>query len=129
MASLESAIAHFRTAQAELFRSTVEIKFASGTAFDPITGAVTTTYTTRATTPALVRPRSSGDVQAGEEEVTLGQHEAKFPVRTHVEVGDLVVVTSSTHDQALIGKTFNVTEKLYDDWQICRRVVMEANEG
>jgi len=128
--SLDSAIAYFRQEQADLFRSTCDIKYQSGEAFDDITGAVTPTYTTRAQdVPCLIRPRSTTEVQAGEEEVTLGQHLGKFPVDQELEIGDLIDLTASRHDAELVGKTFMVKERLLDDWQICRRAVLEVNEG
>lgn len=128
--TLDGAIAFFRAEQADLFRSTCDIKYDPVQTFDANTGAVLTTYTTRATgVPFLIRPRSSQQAQVGQEQVALGSHEGKCPADQEIEIDDIVEVTASTHDAALVGKTFTVTERLLDDWQICRRVLLELNEG
>lgn len=128
--SLETAIAHFRSEQQALFRSTADIKYRSGESFDPITGVITPTFVTRASdVPCLIRPDRAAEVQAGEEEVTLNRHEGKFPPDTELEVGDVVEITSSRHDARLVGKSFIVQAVPLDDWQIARRAVLEVNEG
>jgi uncharacterized protein DUF6093 len=127
--SLETARAYFAQRQADLFRSTVTIKVKTGETFNPSTGANTPVYTTRASgVSCLIRPRSAHAEQVGEEEAIVARHEAKFPVDQVVEIDDLIVVTGSTHDAGLVGKTFAVKERLHDDWQICRRVLLEVAE-
>jgi hypothetical protein len=128
--SVDDAVAFFRQEQADIFRSTCTIKFQSGETFIPATGSYTPTYTNRATgVSCLIRPRSGAQAETGEEEAVIGTHEGKFPVNQNVQIGDLVDVTASTHDAALIGKTFAVRERLYDSWQISRRVLLEVVEG
>jgi hypothetical protein len=127
--TLETARAYFEQRQADLFRSTVTIKVKTGETFNPSTGENTPIYTTRATGVAcLIRPRSAHEEQVGEREAIVGRHEAKLPVDQEIEVDDLLEVTASTHDAGLVGKVFSVTERLHDDWQICRRVVLEVAE-
>lgn len=127
--SLESAIAYFRSEQEALFRSTVTIKHRSGDAFDANTGAVTPSYTVRASeVPALIRPRSAADVQVGEEALSAARHEGKLPADTDIYPDDIVEVTASTYDADLVGKSFVVKERLNDDWQISRRVLLEVLE-
>jgi hypothetical protein len=127
--SLDAVRARFAQRQADLFRSTCTIKYKSGESFNETDGSNTPTYTTRASgVSCLLRPRSAHDEQVGEEAVAVGRHELKLPVDQVVEIDDLIDITASTHDAGLVGKTFAVKERLHDDWQICRRVVVEVAE-
>jgi hypothetical protein len=124
--TVDSAIGHFRRRQEAIYRSEVTIKHKTGETFNSSTGVVTPTYANRATAvPFLIRPLSSADVEAGETNVNLGRHLGKGPADQTIELGDIVEVTVSDHDTALVGKSFVVTELLHDDWQIARRVILE----
>jgi hypothetical protein len=65
------------------------------------------------------------DAQAGEREVRLSALRAKFPSDTPVEVDDQLEVTASTYDSGLVGRTFRVTDVLWDAWQIARVAMLE----
>lgn len=128
--TVDTARAYFAQRQADLFRSTCTIKFQSGETFNPGTGVYTPTFTNRATgVPCLIRPRSGAQAQVGQEEVVVGTHEGKLPFNQVVQIDDLIDVTASTHDAALVGKTFAVRERLHDSWQICRRALLEVVES
>lgn len=65
------------------------------------------------------------DVQVGEREARLSSLRAKFPADTDVRVDDWLEITASTYDAGIVGRTFRVTDVLWDDWQINRVAMLE----
>lgn len=111
-----------RAEQELLFSSTVTItRFVSEGAFDPDTaeyGPIVTSSVYAG--PALVRPQKEGTVESGEVVVVVSGYQVKVPVDTDVEVGDVVTITASTYDAALVDLTLRVSDVSPDEWQICR---------
>lgn len=128
--SIDSAVAHFRRRQASLFRSTCDITRAGEPVFDPVTGTYTTPTTAVASDVAcLIRPEGATERDAGETQVTLNRFIGKLPANTTVEVGDVLTVTGSRHDDGLVGRAMNVMDVQHDDFQIARRLILEENRG
>jgi hypothetical protein len=65
------------------------------------------------------------DAQAGEREIRISALRAKFPSTTAPAVNDVLELTASTHDPGLVGRTFRVTDVLWDGWQVARVAMLE----
>lgn len=65
------------------------------------------------------------DEQAGEREIRISSSSAKFPSDTPVQIDDRLEVTSSSTDAGLVGRTFRVTDVLWDGWQVSRAAILE----
>ena len=103
----------FQTAWAARMVDTCHIQRLTGTTLNTGTGVEAPTYSDiygTSGTPAacLVRPSSSGDVEAGEHQTELRMYNVYIPyTETTTAPGDLVTITS-TNDTMLDGLTFTV---------------------
>lgn len=127
--SIETAIARFRTRQADQFTTTATVNRPIGEpVFDPQTGDVTQDYELTFSGGCKIRPdstRSTAEVDAGETSVALPDFNAKFPVDTDIQRGDVVLVTASRHDAGMVGKTYTVAMAQNDEWQIARVAILD----
>jgi hypothetical protein len=131
--SLDAAIARFRQRQADLFRDEATVDRPAGT------GSLNTTTGEWAPSagsevysgPCLIRAFvwEGTDVFVGGTEVRLRRVRAKFPADTDIQVDDVIVPTSSTYDESLIGVSFRVTDAFRDGWQIVRTCIAEEVTG
>lgn len=124
----------FRSQQAELFATDAVVERVVGEGeFDETTGEVDPDEVEVIYDgPCIIRPmkrREGSDVTTGEREVRFLDVEAKFPVDTPILKDDLVTVTASEHDPALVGVVFRITDVPLDEWQISRRAVLEQTTG
>lgn len=130
--SLDSAVAYFRTRQRALLRSCCTIVRPVGAPeFDPDTEEVTQAVEPVYQGVCNVRPadRLGSDATVSEREVRINRWTGKLPVDTDVEINDLLVVTESRYDAALVGLQFRVTDVAFDDYQIARVVALELVTG
>lgn len=132
--SLASAVARFRSRQADLFVDTATVS-RPGTGDGSIhatTGVFTPpTAATLYTGPCLIRgfQWEGQDARYGDIEVRLRRVRAKFPVDTDIQYDDIVVPSASTFDASLVGVSFRVTDAPGDGWQISRWVILEEITG
>lgn len=127
--SLEQARSFFETQQVALFRDVCLIVRASGDPiYDPDANELTPgTTTTVYSGDCLIRGTSwqGFDVSVGETEIRSRVVRGWLPKDTAVEVNDVVTVTASTHDAAMVGRVMRITDVPKDGWQIVRRVFLE----
>ena len=126
--TLESAIAHFRTRQQDLFRDTATVTRAIGEpAFNPETGEPTHGTSVVYSGRCLLRGLDwqGSDRGYGDVEVRLRGIRGKFPPDTPIKFNDLITPDSSTYDANLVGVVFRVTDVVRDGWQIARVVIAE----
>lgn len=128
--TLDTAIENFRRKQEALFRDACTIKRASGEPeFDEESGSYETPTPTGIYSGACQARPAGGlvgtDVVAGDRELRLKDLVLKLPVNTAVMENDVVVMTASTYDSGLIGRTYRITDVLRDGRQIARTCVME----
>jgi hypothetical protein len=129
--SLDAAISRFRRRQADLFRDEATVSRPP----TPTAGVISTTdntFTPTAPTevydgPCLLRSFTweGSDAQYGDIEIRLRRLRAKFPVDTDIRMDDVVVPTTSIHDESLVGVGFRVTDVFRDGWQISRVAILE----
>lgn len=128
---LNSAIAYFRRKQQELFADEATVnrpRPAQEGTLNSTTGVWTPDAATEVYTGAcLIRtPRwEAAEVEAGGTNVLLPHPVGKFPPNSDVLRGDIITVTSSTHDEGLVGRSFKVRDEHPDGWQICRWLILE----
>lgn len=122
--TISSLIAHMRTREADLADSTITItRVGARGAFNETTASHAAPATTVVYAgAALVRPDSEAVAEAGGTSIEVSRYLVKVPADTAVELGDVVTVTASTHDAALVGLTCWVVELPADEWQITRRL-------
>lgn len=126
--SVATAIARFRSKQAEQFGETVTVGRQVGElATDADTGAVTRTFTTVYAGRCKIRPAGhvGSDVRAAETELRRIEMIAKFPVNQDIRKDDVVTVTASKFDTTMVGRQYRVTEHPADGWQIAKVVGLE----
>lgn len=127
--SVGSALARFRRRERKLWNSEGILTRDTGTSFseasgDETPGQPTTIY------EGACQVRASGatgrrDAQAGEREIRIAPLKAKFPADTAALKDDRLLITSSTFDAGIVGRTFRVTDVLWDDWQVARVAMLE----
>lgn len=127
--SVDSAIAHFRRRQADVFRDEAILERPSGTTtFDPETGTeVPGPPTPVHTGPCLIRAFKweGTDAEAGGVEARLRRFQVKFDVDVDARKDDIVRPIASTYDGSLVGRSFRVTDVARDGWQISRWLICE----
>lgn len=127
--SVDTAVARFRRRQADLFRDTGTVTRAAGEPiYNPDSGSYSQPTITVYVGPCLVRPPSgneANEVQAGQQEVALVALIGKFPVDAAVRRDDVLTLSASTYDAALVGKALRIGAAPNDGWQICRRCALE----
>lgn len=126
--SIPGALARFQARQAAQFtqRATIQRRVGEPT-FTPEDGYRQEVTTIAADVPCKVtsNERQGQDVQAGQTEARIVDHEVKFPVGTLVEKDDLVTVTASVHNPQDTDRTYRVTDIDRREWQISRRCIIE----
>lgn len=126
--SIESAIARFRTKQADQFSDTVTVARQVGELItDSETGEVTRDFTPIYAGLCKIRPadRAGQDVHVGETELRRLTMVGKFPVDEDIRKDDVVTVTASRFDATMVGRQYRVTEHPADGWQIAKVVGLE----
>jgi hypothetical protein len=131
--TLDAAIARFRQRQADLFRDEATVDRPAGTgSLNTTTGDWTPSASSEVYSgPCLIRAFvwEGTDVEVGGTEVRLRRIRAKFPVDTDIQVHDMIVPTTSTYDESMVGVSFRVTDAFRDGWQIARVCIAEEVTG
>lgn len=70
-------------------------------------------------------PRVGQDLHTGETELRRSEFNGHFPADTDVAIDDIVTVTSSGTDDALVGRTLRVIDIALGSWQVERIAVLE----
>lgn len=133
MTAAASALAG-RTAALALMVDTCTItRVTPGTVFNEATGQYdAATVTTIYTGACRVKPRDNADrvVQYGQEAVSFWPFIVSVPMTvTTVDLDDLVTITASSLDPALVGLVLRVREVLSGSHLTARRMSCESNEG
>lgn len=125
----------FDAADLESMQATVADTFvdaasvARGTAptFNSDTGTYSAGGATTYTGPCKIRlaPRVGQDIDAGETEIRGADFNGHFPVDTDMAVNDVVTVTASATDPAIVGRRLRVTDVALGSWQLERVVVLQ----
>lgn len=127
---LESAIKRFRRRERATWRCEGKLTRATGvSAFNEATGKEEpeppdTIYEGPCQVRATARS-GRRDAQAGEREIRISASTAKFPSETQVAIGDWLEVTASIHDPGLAGRSFRVSDVIWDGWQVARVAILE----
>lgn len=122
--SVASAIARFRSKQAEQFTATATVHRPIGeVVFTPETGSVQNYELVYSSIACKLssEDRSGNDVGAGETTVRLVDQLIKFPVESDLQMDDIVTVSSSLHNPTDVGRQYRVTDVDRREWQISRR--------
>src|SRR4051812_22738716 len=103
----------------------------TGQTTDDLTALVTPTYAPVYTGQCKVQTAGSGGMgrrfDVAEAPVVVLRLELHLPIATSAGVarGDLVTVTASVADPALVGRTFRVHDLSHKSWATARRFLME----
>jgi hypothetical protein len=132
--SATTAIRRGRRAAEALMVDTCTITRGTGEqVFDPATGQyVTTAGELLYTGPCRVKPQNNADrvVEAGGQAVSLWPFVVSVPVsEVSFEVDDLVTVTASVLDPALVGKVLRVRQVALGSHLTARRLGCEVDAG
>lgn len=126
----------FTAEQIDSMRATVELVFVEACTVErsdgePVFNSTSGEYTAPTVEtyvgPCKIRlaPRVGEDVHVGETEIRRSEFNGHFPADTEVAVDDVVTVTASTTDEALIGQRLRVTDIALGSWQLERIAVLE----
>ena len=117
---LRSAVLPMLTEHGVVERETGE------TYFDENTGSTVPVVETVYDGPVLVRPQyRQTEEEAGGTTYVVGRYDVTFAADAPVVRNDVVKVTSSEHDAALVGVEFKLLDVPVDAWQIARFTVAE----
>jgi hypothetical protein len=131
--SLRSAVLAGRRAAMRTMLDTATVRAVAGVATDPLTGAVTPTYSAALYT-GRCKVQSSG-LQAATSEAaghmfTVQDYRVDFPVGSFVPVIGLVVtIDVATLDPNLVGRVFRVTSLLHKSQATAYRLGVEQVVG
>ncbi len=124
--SASSVLARGRKAIEALMVDSCTVTRQTGSHTDDLTGQVTPTYVTRYTGKCRVQAGGGQgqDAEAGEMEPVLIRVELQLPVATSTGIarGDLVTITSATHDADLAGRVFRVQDLFHKTHDTSRRI-------
>ncbi|WP_214322084.1 DUF6093 family protein [Nonomuraea sediminis] len=129
--SVEGVLAAGRTAALALMRDICAVQRKDG---DPVlnedTGQLEQPYMTVYTGKCRIKPRSSGETEWGEREVTLGQYVAVLPWDAAPAIAreDRLTVTASD-DAWLVGRHLEVIAVSLAGTATARRLLVEDKEG
>lgn len=128
MSATTAVLAGRRRAEALMVDTCTVTRAGSGTT-DDLTGEVTSTPTTVYAGRCKVQQAAAMGqrVDAGEASTVLLRLEVHLPVAGSEDVrrGDLVTITASANDPALMGKTFRVHDQAAKSFATARRLGVE----
>ena len=124
---MRPAIEVLRSQQAAYMTETGLVQRETGeTYFDDETGTTVPVVETVYDGPILIRPRTEVRTEeAGGTTYVVGKYDVTFPADTPVVRGDVVKVTSSPYDAALVGTELHLLDVPLDAWQVARYCVAE----
>lgn len=128
--TIDTAIARFRRRQQDVFRDTATVTRSSTSeaTLNPTTNVLEVASPSEVYSgPCLIRPAltwEGRDDRYGGQLVHSRRLRAKFPVGTDIQINDIVIPDTSTHDDSLEGVAFRVSDLFPDDWQICRNCLL-----
>lgn len=127
--SAVSALRRGRAAAERLMVDTCAIQHRTGEVTDPETGVVTPTYTTVYTGKCRVQRRSdagsASQADVGEAALLIGHLEVHVPMAvTAVVADDVVTITASVLDPALVGAVYKVRAVPEKSFQTARRLAV-----
>ena len=126
-----SAVRAGRAAAARLMVDTCTIAHITGQATNTTTGVVANTTSTVYSGACRIKPDSApSESQAGEREVVTRRFVVSIPMsETDVAVDDVVTVTASELDPALVGATLTVAGVIVGSHVTARRLVCVLTEN
>lgn len=126
-----SAVRAGRAAAARLMVDTCTVTRPGAATLNETTGVVTRATTTVYTGACRVKPDAApSETQSGEREVVVRRFIVSIPTsETGVEVDDIVTVTASELDPALVGRTLTVGGIVTGSHVTARRLVCALTEN